>query len=175
MAMATTTRKGHNTIRRRRYEPASGRMTLPVILCVKRIDNSRLRREVSPQRRRECYGLLVLCLAVFVLFLSIAWQHFQCVRYGYEVEQLKSQRSAMEEWNHQLRLEQASLADPERIDALARKELGLVTPSARQVIYVGPGQELAADGSEFARNIPLASLTPASVARAGETQVPGGQ
>lgn len=172
--MATTTLNIGGMVKRRRYEPASGRMDFPLMLCVKRIDNSRLRREVSVERRRECYSLFGLCLAIFVLLLSIAWQHFQCVRYGYEVEHLKESQSAMEEWNHQLRLEEASLADPERIDELARKDLGFVTPSARQIIYLGPGQGSSADDSEFARNLPPANLAPGPVSRAGAPQTAAG-
>jgi cell division protein FtsL len=78
-----------------------------------------------------------LGILVFLFGLLFAWQHFQCVRNGYQIEQLKAERGALEEWNNQLRLEQASLADPQRIDTLARKELGLAPPSAEQVIQVG--------------------------------------
>jgi cell division protein FtsL len=120
---------------------ASNQMCFPEFYFVKRIDNSRLRREVDPVKRRECFSLLGLCLVVFFSGLVFAWQHFQCVQYGYRIEQLKAQKATAEEWNHQLRLERASLADPERIDRLARKELGLVAPSPQQVIPVGPEGE----------------------------------
>ena len=38
----------------------SNQMTFPEFYYVKHIDNSRLKREVDPVRRRECYGLLGL-------------------------------------------------------------------------------------------------------------------
>jgi len=140
--------------RRRPRLAGAGRASFPEIYFVKKIDNSRLRREVDLERRRECFSLLGLGILVFLFVLLFAWQHFQCVRNGYQIEQLKLERAALEEWNHQLRLEQASLADPQRIDTLARKELGLVSPSPQQVIQVGgtgpaPPQ---ADSPEFARN-----------------------
>jgi len=122
------------------------------VYFVKHIDNSRLRREVDPQKRRECYGLLGLSVLVFSFVLLFAWQHFQCVRDGYQVEQLKTQRTALEEWNHQLRLEQASLADPQRIDTLARQELGLASPGPQQVIRLEEPAGAAADRTEWARN-----------------------
>jgi cell division protein FtsL len=133
---------------------AAGRASLLEFYFVKRIDNSRLRREIDPEKRRECFSLLGLGILVFLFGLLFAWQHFQCVRNGYQIEQLKAERGALEEWNHQLRLEQASLADPQRIDTLARKELGLVPPSAEQVIQVGGSGAAppASEDSEWARN-----------------------
>jgi 3-hydroxyacyl-CoA dehydrogenase len=59
------------------------------------------------------------------------------VRAGYQIEDLKAQRVTLQEWNHQLRLAQAALADPQRIDTLARKDLGMVSPSPQQVIQWG--------------------------------------
>ena len=108
------------------------------------------------EKRRECFGVLGLAVLVFLVSLVIAYQHFQCVRYGYRIEETKAQRGAQEEWNHQLRLQQASLADPQRIDTLARKELGLSAPSPQQVIRLGgeaqkPG---VVSAPEFARNFP---------------------
>jgi cell division protein FtsL len=126
-------------------------MSFPELYFVKRIDNSSLRREVDPVRRRECYSLLGLGVVAFLFCLVFAWQHFQCVQYGYQIEQLKAQQQTLEQWNHQLRLEQASLTDPQRIDRLARQELGLVAPSPQQVIHVGPDSE--PESSVLARNL----------------------
>jgi cell division protein FtsL len=140
--------------RRPRNAPAAGRAHFPEFYFVKRIDNSRLVREVDVERRRECFGLLGLGVLVFLFMLLFAWQHFQCVRNGYQIEQLKAERAAGEEWNHQLRLEQASLADPQRIDTLARTQLGMVSPQPQQIIRVGgPEPAGAFSGSpELARN-----------------------
>jgi cell division protein FtsL len=100
-----------------------------------------------------------LGLLVFLFIFLFAGQHFQCVRYGYQVEQLKTERAALEEWNHQLRLEQASLADPERIDTLARNKLGMVSPSPQQVIRLGEPEPAAVspDSLELARNTSVGS------------------
>ncbi|MBI1941041.1 MAG: cell division protein FtsL [Acidobacteria bacterium] len=140
--------------RRSRTQPAAGRARVTDFYFVKHIDNSRLCREVDREKRRECFCLLGLGVLVFLFGLVIAWQHFQCVRYGYQIEGFKAQRAAMEEWNHQLRLEQASLADPQRIDTLARKKLGLAPPNPEQVIRMDGarrGGEVVGT-PEFARN-----------------------
>ncbi len=140
--------------RRPRSQPATGRACVTDFYFVKRIDNSRLFREVDREKRRECFCLLGLGVLVFLFGLVIARQHFQSVRYGYQIEESKAQRASMEEWNHQLRLEQASLADPQRIDTLARKKLGLAPPDPQQVIRMDGarwgGGELGSP--ELARN-----------------------
>ena len=151
--MATAAITLPRTRRRPRNAPAAGRATFPEFYFVKHIDNSRLVREVDVERRRECFGLLGLGILVFLFMLLFAWQHFQCVRHGYQIEQLKAEYASLEEQNHQLRLEQAALADPQRIDTLAR-QLGLASPNPQQVIHMG-GAEPAGDAFEgpvLARN-----------------------
>ncbi len=134
---------------------AGGRAGVPDIYFLKRIDNSRLRREVDPEKRRECYSLLGLGILVFLLVLLFAWTHFQGVRYGYQIEELKGQRTALEEWNRQFYLEEASLADPQRIDTLARQKLGLGPPSPQQVIRVGPVMPSPVGDPEFTNALAL--------------------
>ncbi len=151
-----TRRRPGNVGATRRVAPtqrAGGRAGVPDICFLKRIDNSRLRREVDSEKRRECYSLLGSGILVFLFVLLFAWTHFQGVRYGYQIEDLKGQRAGLEEWNRQLHLEEASLADPQRIDTLARQKLGLVPPSPQQVIRVGPALTSPAGDPQFARNV----------------------
>ena len=137
--------------RRPRNQPVAGRASLPDAYFVKRIDNSRLRRQVDGEKRRECYGLLGLGSLLFLFGLLYGFEHFACVRHGYQIEELKAQRSALEHWNRELRLRQAALADPQRIDLLARKGLGLAPPAPEQLIPVGP-QRQAPSSPVFAEN-----------------------
>jgi cell division protein FtsL len=142
--------------RRRPANPlAAGRASFPEIHFIKHIDNSRLVREVGLEKCRECFSLLGLGILVFLFVLLFSWQHLQCVRAGYEIEELKAQRAAQQEWNRQLRLEQAALADPQRIDKLARKDLGMVSPRPQQVIQWGGADAPAPplpESAEYARN-----------------------
>ncbi len=157
--MATAAITLPKTRRRPRNAPAAGRASFPEFYFVKHIDNSRLVREVDVERRRECFSLLGLGVLVFLFVLLFAWQHFPCVRYGYQVEQFKAERTTLEEQNYRLRLEQAALADPERIDTLARTRLGMVSPSPQQMIRIG-GPEPAAtaiESPELARNFSVGS------------------
>ena len=129
------------TLLRPRRRPASllavGRASLPEIYYVKYVDNSSLVREVDPEKRRECFRLLGVGILLFLCLLLMLRQHLQCVRISYEIEQLKVQRAALEEWKHQLLLKQAALSDPQRIDTLAREDLGMVPPNPQQVVQAG--------------------------------------
>jgi cell division protein FtsL len=105
----------------------------PEIYFAKAIDNSRLVKFEDLRRSREMrqFGIALSCL--FLLVMTYAWQHFRAIEYGYKIESLKVQRDGLVEMNRALRLEEASLRDPERIDLLA-KRLGLQSPQAGQVI-----------------------------------------
>jgi cell division protein FtsL len=102
------------------------------------------------------FGVALGCL--FVLVMAYAFQHFKAIEYGYKIEALKTQRDGLVEMNRALRLEEASLRDPERIDRMAR-ELGLQSPQAGQVIRM----DIAVPQASAAE---VASLTPVSVVSA---------
>ena len=127
----------------------------PEIYFTKAIDNSRLVKIEDPNRGREMkqFGVALACL--FLLVMTFAWQHFKAIEYGYKIEALRSTRNDLMEMNHALRLEEASLRDPERIDGLARK-MGLQSPQAGQVIRM--------DSAMPQNDMPvMASITPVSV------------
>jgi cell division protein FtsL len=153
--MATVAVSLPGSKRRPRNEPVAGRASYPEIYFVKHIDNSRLRREVDHEKRRECFSLLVLGALAFLFIMLFAWQHFECVRYGYMIQQLKQDQAEMVEQNHTLKVQFASLSDPQRIDTLARSELGLAPPKPDQIIQIGDPGALHSRPSarEFARNV----------------------
>jgi cell division protein FtsL len=144
------------------YPPASGTrpsfwIGTPEIYFNKVIDNSRLVKVEDPRRSREMrqFGVALACL--FLLVMTYAWQHFKAIEYGYQIESLKIERDGMLEMNRELHLEDASLRNPERIDAMARK-LGLQSPQAGQVLHL--------DASSDAGEPVMASMTPIAVVSA---------
>src|SRR5271166_5187765 len=129
MAAAAVAVQG--AVRSRRRKPCwTG---TPEIYFAKPIDNSRLAKVEDPRRGREMrqFGIALACL--FLLVMTYTWQHFKAIEYGYKVESLKAQRDGLMEVNHALRLEEASLRSPDRIDKLAR-EFGMQPPQAGQII-----------------------------------------
>ena len=105
----------------------------PEVYFTKPIDNSRLVKVEDAGRSREMKQFRIALCCLFLLVMTYAWQHFKAIEYGYKIETLKTQRDGLAEANRALRLEEASLRDPERIDTLARR-LGLQSPKAGQVI-----------------------------------------
>jgi len=130
----------------------------PEVYFAKAIDNSRLVKMEDPRRNREMkqFGTALACL--FLLVFTYAWQHFKAIEYGYRIESAKRQLSDLTDMNHALRLEDASLRDPERIDMLARR-MGLVPPV--------PGQVMRIDNSPAEGQGPvMASAAPVTVIEA---------
>jgi cell division protein FtsL len=107
----------------------------PEVYFNKNIDNSRVVRVADPKRTREMAMFLAAACCLFVLVMTYAWQHFSAIEYGYRIEALQAQKSGLVEIDRALRLEDASLRDPGRIDQLAR-QMGLQTPTAGQVIML---------------------------------------
>jgi cell division protein FtsL len=129
-------------------------MGTPEIYFRKSIDNSRLVKVEDPRRGREMkfFGIALCCL--FLLVMGYALQHFRAIEYGYKIEVLRSQRDGLVEMNRALRLEKASLRDPERIDVMARR-LGMQSPQPGQVMRM----EVSADSAAPV----MASITPVAV------------
>jgi hypothetical protein len=139
--------------------PGAGRRPFwtgtPEIYFAKSIDNSRLVKVEDPRRNREMkqFGTALACL--FLLVFTYAWQHFKAIEYGYQIESSKRELSGLTEMNRALRLEHASLRDPERIDVMARR-MGLVPPE--------PGQVIRMDGAAVDGQAPvMASAAPVMV------------
>jgi len=105
----------------------------PEFYFQKTIDNSRLVRVADPQRRREVRMFSAVMSVFFLLAMFYAWQHFRSIEYGYQIEVQRAERDRLVELNRTLKLEDASLRDPGRIDVLAR-QMGLESPHPGQVM-----------------------------------------
>jgi cell division protein FtsL len=116
------------------------------IYFAKSIDNSRLVKVEDPRRNREMKQFVTALACLFLLVFTYAWQHFRAIEYGYQIESAKRQLNNLTEMNRALRLEDASLRDPERIDVIARR-MGLVPPE--------PGQVIRMDNAAVDSNAPV--------------------
>ena len=113
---------------------------------VKRIDNSRLVRNVEPVRLRGYYRTAGLGSIVAAFLMMYIYQHFRCIDLSFQLEDLKAKQTQSMALNSELRLEIEGLRDPRRIDVIARRQLGLTQPMPTQVQeYDAPsGAEVAA-------------------------------
>ena len=105
----------------------------PEVFFAKHIDNSRIVKADDPERQREMRTFTTTMSILFVLVMIYVWQHFSAIEIGYQVEAQKQQVEQMREDNRKLRLTEAQLIDPGRIDQIAR-QLGLDKPQAGQVV-----------------------------------------
>ena len=110
----------------------------PEVFFTKHIDNSRIVKADDPERKREMRSFAAVMSVLFVLVMVYVWQHFSAIEIGYNIEAQKVQVEHLNEQNRQLRLTEAELSDPQRIDRIA-KQLGLDAPQ--------PGQVVRPDGS----------------------------
>ena len=111
----------------RRYMPGA-----PEIYFHKAIDNSRVVRSTDPVRKREMRAFAATLVVFFMMVLVYLCQHCSSIEYGYKIEDLRAQREQLAEVNRTLKLEEATLREPGRIDFFARK-MGMALPAVGQV------------------------------------------
>ena len=130
--------------------------------------NARLVREKDRARARELRRLALYGAVIVVPLLVYVWQRVDFIRISYRAEALSRQRQDLQERNKQLTIERSLLLAPDRIERVARRQLGLVDPSPSDVKRVqvidgqvsevgatlagarrpGPDRSQAAGGSE---------------------------
>ena len=66
--------------------------------------------------------------------MTYGLQHFYAIESSYRVESEKQTVEQLREENRQLRLAEAELTRPERVDQMAR-EMGLVAPQPGQIVH----------------------------------------
>ncbi len=131
-------------------EERARRGPTPEIFLARRMDNSRLVKVQCPARKREMRSFAGAMTMLFAVVMFYGWQHYLSIQAGYHVEAEKQQLRQLEEANRELRLSEAQLSDPARIDKMAR-QLGLAAPA--------PGQVVRPDGTSVDTSA-LASLHP---------------
>jgi cell division protein FtsL len=102
----------------------------------KDVRNNPIVREVDEARQREMWKSVGIAGFLVAVLLFSAWQHFELLRHGYQIEQLQRDRAVEEETTRRLRLEIETLKSPKRIEALATDQLHLVAPSRDEAIVI---------------------------------------
>ena len=102
----------------------------------KDVRNNPIVREIDQARQRELWKSVGIAAFLVIAFLFSAWQHFELLRHGYQVEEMQRQRGSEEETGRRLRLEIETLKSPRRIEALAVDQLHLVSPSREEAIVL---------------------------------------
>ena len=102
----------------------------------KDVRNNPIVREVDEERQRELWKSVSIAAFLVLALLFSAWQHFELLRHGYQIERMQQERAAEEEVNRHLRLEIETLKSPKRIEKIAIEQLHLVAPQRGQAIVI---------------------------------------
>ncbi len=112
-------------------------MAEPFEYAIKKdVRNNPIVREVDEARHRELWRSVAMAGFLVVMLLFWAWQQFELLRHGYELEELQRERAAEEDISRHLRLEIETLRSPKRIEGLATHQLRLVAPGRDEAIVI---------------------------------------
>jgi cell division protein FtsL len=117
---------------------------LDVDLVPKAIDNSQVVREVDPRSSRDLWLLLLLAVALVSSLVLYAWPSLEIRQTTLAREQMSKERERLLEENRKLRLEKAALENLHRVETIARRDLGLVTPAPENMVVVEKPKEVPA-------------------------------
>ena len=81
-------------------------------------------------------GAFALIFMISALAMVYVWQRVQVIAMGYQVEDLKKERDELKRVNKGLQIETASLTSPDRIVAIASKDIGMKPATEDQVVLV---------------------------------------
>ncbi len=112
-------------------------MSEPFEYAIKKdVRNNPIVREVDEARQRELWTSVGIAAFLVVALLFSAWQHFELLRHGYQVEELQRQRATEDENARRLRLEIETLKSPKRIESVATERLHLIAPAGGDAIVL---------------------------------------
>jgi cell division protein FtsL len=117
---------------------------LDVDFVPKAIDNSQVVREVDPRSSRDLWLLLLLAMALVGGLVLYAWPSLEIRQTTLAREHMSKERERLLEENRKLRLEKATLENLHRVETIARRDLGLVTPAPDKLIVVEKPKDVPA-------------------------------
>ena len=93
-------------------------------------------RERDRRRLRELVRLGLAILVVGLTLIGYTWVHMELLGSGYRIEGLEQRLHELRRRERHLRLEEAYLASPERVERWATAKLGMRPPELAQLTFV---------------------------------------
>jgi cell division protein FtsL len=103
---------------------------------IKSAKPERMDRAGRKRRRRYVIVFALSALSLVGVVLLHVWLRLQVVHMGYVLSTTSKLQNQLEQENRELKVELATLTSPDRLEAMARKRLGLVSPDNGQVIVL---------------------------------------
>jgi len=104
----------------------------------KEVRNEQLVRQPDSKRHRELFMVALTGLALTAAVIAFAYPHFQMIRLGYQMEELREKREKLIELQRHLELQRATELSPSRIETIAIEELGMVYPDSSSLVVIEP-------------------------------------
>jgi cell division protein FtsL len=102
----------------------------------KDVRNNPIVREVDEARQVELWRSVGIAGFLVGVLLFSAWQHYELLQHGYQMNQMEKERLSEEDIARHLRLEIETLRTPKRIEKLATEQLHLVAPTREEAIVI---------------------------------------
>ena len=99
---------------------------------------------MDPRSSRDLWLLLLLAVALVSSLVLYAWPSLEIRQTTLAREQMSKERERLLEENRKLRLEKAALENLHRVETIARRDLGLVTPPPEKLVVVEKPKEVPA-------------------------------
>jgi cell division protein FtsL len=135
--------------------------------------NQRLVRERDRQHSRELWRFLATAAVLAVPVLGYVWQRMDFLRVSKRYEHLQLELQKLGEDEQRLRLERSTLMDHDRIETLARRNLGLVDPTPDDVrnvrLFDITGGAVERRIEAGAGSLPIPTITPSGASGAART------
>jgi cell division protein FtsL len=102
----------------------------------KDVRNNPIVREADRRQRDDFTRTAGMWALIVLMALFAAWQHFQLLRHGIEIEKLQQERVEEQTINRRLRLMIETLKAPDRIERIATSQLHMVVPPADSTLVI---------------------------------------
>jgi cell division protein FtsL len=96
------------------------------------------KQKKKPKRRKKGKPMPLPFITLTMLFISslifLVWSRIQVTQLGYRISQASHEQEQLLQKNSALKIEEASLKTPSRIEDLAKNRLGLINPEPDQKV-----------------------------------------
>jgi hypothetical protein len=118
-----------------------------IFFYVKRIDNSRVVRQIDPKMAGACWKTIATAGAAAVLVIGILLPGAYGLLAGYRIQALTDEAKHLRAEQSSLEVEAATVMSPAHMEELAREQL-FIDPAPQKVVYLDSRK----DGSAVALN-----------------------
>ena len=96
-----------------------------------------MKRSKKKGSNQKILGVSLIIMGLFIAeLLFYTWCRVQSMQTRYEISELKVRQQRLVAHQDSLKIELARLKSPKRIAKIAKQQLGLITPTSKQLIII---------------------------------------